>query len=103
MIRPRHKRLLVEPIDNESQSKIIAVVEFDKFNQKASGLEAKSWTRGRVLALGDDCDKVNGAKVGDIVQFTKIGGLPIQENGKDYLLLSEKDLFGVEFDETEAS
>lgn len=98
MIRPRHKRLLVEPIEEEKLSQILEVVQFDKFNTKSSGIEAKSWTRGIVLAMSDDCDKEYGAKIGDIVRFTKNGGLPVTEDGKDYLLLSEKDLIGVEID-----
>lgn len=95
-IRPRKKRLLVEPIENKLTSSLIEVVEFDTFNTKASGVEAKSWTKGRVLALSEDCDHVNGAKIGDIVVFTKNGGLPFRKHDKDYLLLSEKDLMYIE-------
>jgi len=98
MIRPRHKRLVVEPIDDEKLSSIIEVVQFDKINTKSSGIDSKSWTRGRVLVLGEDCDTENGAQVGDIVRFTKNGGLPFRKDDKDYLLLSEKDLIGVEYD-----
>jgi|SRR3990172_645309 len=96
MIRPRHKRLVVEPIEEEKLSNIIDVIQFDRFNTKSSGIEAKSWTRGKVLAVGDECDKENGARVGDVVRFTKNGGLPVEFAGKDYLLLSENDLIGVE-------
>jgi co-chaperonin GroES (HSP10) len=95
MIRPRHKRLLVEPIDEEKPSQVIEVIQFDKFNTKSSGVEAKSWTRGRVLRMASDCS-AHGAQPGDIVRFTKNGGLPVSHDGKDYLLLSEKDLIGVE-------
>ena len=95
MIRPRHKRLVVEPMDDEKMSSVIEVVQFDKFNTKSSGIEGKSWNRGRVLALAADCDKENGAQIGDIVLFTKNGGLPFREQDRDFLLLSEKDLFGV--------
>ena len=96
MIRPRHKRLIIEPMDEEKLSQVIEVVQFDKFNTKSSGIQAKSWTRGKVLALGEDCDK-EGAQIGDIVRFTKNGGLPVEHEGKDYLILSEKDLIGVEY------
>lgn len=99
MIRPRHKRLVVEPIDEEKLSYVIDIVQFQKFNIKSSGIESKSWTRGKVLALGEDCDKENGAQIGDIVRFTKNGGLPVELDGKDYLILSEKDLIGVELAE----
>lgn len=99
MILPRDKRLVVEPLDDEKLSQIIEVVQFDKFNTKSSGIEAKSWTRGRVLVVGDGCDKENGAKVGDIVKFTHNGGLPFQETGKDYLLLKEADIMWIEEEE----
>ena len=100
MIRPLHRRLLVEPINLDDISEIIEVIEFDKFNLKSSGLESKSWTRGKVLAVGEDCDKNDGPSVGDIVMFTKNGGLPVEENGKDFLILSEKDLYFIERQQT---
>jgi len=103
VIRPRHRRLVVEPMDELKPETVIEIVQFDKFNTKSSGLESKSWTRGRVIAIGSDCDPVNGANVGDIVHFTKNGGLPVKEDGKDYLILSEKDLLGIEYDETAAA
>ena len=96
MIRPRNKRLLVEPMDDEQHTGRIQIVSFDKFNIKSSGIEGKTKTRGKVLAVGPNCDKVNGAKVGDVVRFTHNGGLPFKHDDKDYLLLSEKDLIGVE-------
>ena len=99
MIKPRNQRLVVEPMDDEKLSGIIEVVQFDKFNTKSSGVEAKSWTRGKVVAIGEGCDKVNGAQIGDVVQFTKNGGLPVNDNGKDYLLLMEKDIIGIEYEE----
>jgi co-chaperonin GroES (HSP10) len=95
MIRPWHKRLVVEPFEEEKLSQVIEVVQFDKFNTKSSGIEAKSWTRGKVLAMADDCAE-HGAQIGDVVRFTKNGGLPVNLDGRDYLLLSEKDLIGVE-------
>ena len=95
MIRPRHKRVLVEPIEEEKLSQVIEVVQFDKFNTKSSGIEAKSWTRGKVLAMAEDC-AIHGANIGDVVRFTKNGGLPVSFAGRDYLLLSENDLMGVE-------
>ena len=94
------KRLVVEPMDDESPSSIIEVVEFDKFNTKSSGIDGKTKTRGRVLALGKDCDHQYGVKVGDVIRFTKNGGLPVSQDGKDYLILSEKDVIGPEYAET---
>lgn len=98
-IQPRGKRLVVEPMDDESLSEVIQVVQFDTYNTKSSGVEGKSKTRGRVLAVGSECDHRNGVRVGDVVRFTKNGGLPITHlYGKDYLILSEKDLIGPEED-----
>ena len=96
MIRPRDKRILVEPIDEEKHSGRIQVIIFDKYNVKSSGIESKTKTRGKVIALGPNCDHENGAKVGDIVRFTHHGGLPFHHENMEYLLLSEKDLIGVE-------
>lgn len=96
MIQPRNKRLVVEPMDDEKLSQIIEVVEFDKFNTKSSGVESKSWTRGRVLSLGEGCDKVNGAQIGDVVKFTHNGGLPFNDEGKTLLLLQEADIMWIE-------
>jgi co-chaperonin GroES (HSP10) len=96
MIRPRGKRLVVVPLADESLSQVIEVVQFDRFNTKASGVTAKSWTRGRVVSVSEDCDHENGAMVGDVVRFTKNGGLPVRDDDTDYLLLSEKDLIGIE-------
>lgn len=96
MIRPLNKRLVVEPV-NEEETARIAVVRFDKYNQKSSGVEGKTRTRGIVLAVGNGCDKVDGARMGDIIRFTHNGGLPVQFDGKDLLLISEKDIFGVEY------
>ena len=99
MILPRNKRLVVSPIEDEKLSQIIEVIQFDKFNTKSSGVEGKSWTRGVVVSLSDDCDHVNGAKTGDVVQFTKNGGLPVQFEGRDFLLLKEADIMWVEEEE----
>ena len=96
MILPRNKRLVVSPLEDEKLSQIIEVIQFDKFNIKSSGVEGKSWTRGQVVSLSDDCDQVNGAKVGDVVKFTKNGGLPVQFEGRDYMLLKEADIMWVE-------
>ena len=96
MIRPLKKRLVIEPIDEELQNTIVKVVLFDQFNTKSSGVEAKSYTRGKVLALGADCDQRYGAKVGDVIRFTKHGGLPYEDDGKEVIIISENDIYGVE-------
>lgn len=96
MILPRNKRLVVAPLDDEKLSEVIEVIQFDQFNTKSSGVEAKSWTRGQVVSVSDDCDHENGAKVGDVVKFTKNGGLPVQFEGRDFLLLKEADIMWVE-------
>lgn len=96
MIRPRHDRVLVAPLDDEPLSQKLEIVQFDRFNVKSSGIESKSWTRGNVLALGPDCDHKHGVQIGDVIRFTKNGGLPVTLENNDYLLLSEKDIIGVE-------
>lgn len=97
MITPLGNRLVVDPIPEEETASI-AIVRFDQFNTKSSGTEGRSRTRGTVLAVGDGCDKENGAQVGDMVRFTVNGGLPVMHEGRELLILSEKDIIGVEYE-----
>lgn len=96
MIRPLKQRLVVEPMDEEEPKTIVKVVRFDQFNTRSSGLETKSYTRGKVIALGDGCDHRYGAKVGDVIRFTKHGGLPVEDEGREVIIISEKDIYGIE-------
>lgn len=97
MITPRGKRLVVDPIPEE-ETATIAIVRFDQFNTKSSGIEGRKRTRGTVLAVGDQCDKDNGAQIGDVVRFTENGGLPVTHEGRELLILSEKDIIGIEYE-----
>lgn len=103
MIRPRKNRLVVEPLDLEQKQSPIAIIEFDKFDTRSSGLTTKDYTRGKVLAVGEECDHRDGARVGDVIRFTKKGGLPVDHEGKTLLLISEKDIYGIEIDESAAA
>ena len=98
MIAPLGKRICVEPVENKLRSPLLEIVEFDKFNVKSSGIEGRDYTKGKVFSVGPGCDPVNGARIGDIIVFTKNGGLPTKQEGKDLLILSEKDVMYIEED-----
>ncbi|WP_304090144.1 co-chaperone GroES [Phascolarctobacterium succinatutens] len=57
--------------------------------------------QGKVLAVGAGKYTDNGVllkpfvKVGDEVIFAKYSGTPVKHEGKEYLILSERDLFAV--------
>ena len=57
--------------------------------------------QGTVLAVGAGKYTDNGVllkpsvKVGDEVIFAKYSGTPVKHEGKEYLILSERDLFAV--------
>ena len=97
MITPRGKRLVIDPMIEEETSSI-HIVRFDQFNTKASGAEGRNRTRGKVIAVGNDCDKENGAQIGDVVRFTNNGGLPFTHDGRELLILTEKDIIGIEYE-----
>lgn len=64
-------------------------------------------TEGLVLAVGDGKKLDNGVtvkpgvRVGEVVVFGKYAGIKLIRDGKEYLLLRESELLGVEEDEKE--
>ena len=79
---------------------IVEVVEVEE--KTASGIflpdTAEKPQQGKVLAVGRGKYSDNGTlikpevKVGDEVIFAKYSGTPVKHQGKDYLILSERDI-----------
>ena len=91
-LRPLHDRVIVKRIDSETKT--------------ASGIvipdaAAEKPDQGEVLAVGpgkkNDQGEVSavGVKVGDRVIYSKYGGTEIKHSGKEYLILSARDVLAV--------
>ncbi len=92
-IKPLEDRILVEVIDAETKT--------------ASGLVIPDTAKeepqeGKVIAVGSGRFDEDGEKripmdikTGDTVIFSKYGGTEVSYDGKDYLLLSARDVLAV--------
>ena len=91
MLKPLADRVLVE-VDVE-ESKTAGGILFPDTAQKKS-------QKGTVIAIGSGKVLDNGERlpfevaVGDRVLFAKYSGVDIEEGGKKFLLLSERDILG---------
>ena len=92
MIKPLADRVLVEPKEAETKT--------------ASGLYIPDTAKekpqqGKVIAVGNGKYTDNGTllkpevKAGDEVVFAKYSGTPIKHDGKDYLILEERDILAI--------
>lgn len=92
-IKPLEDRILVEVIDAETTTASGLVIP-DTAKEKPQ--------EGKVLAVGPGRFNEDGDKrlpldisVGDTVVFSKYGGTDLNYDGKDYLLLSSRDVLAV--------
>ena len=91
-LRPLHDNVLVKRTEEEETSSGGIIL---------SGSAKEKPSQGQVVAVGpgktsDSGDSVSmNVSVGDTVIFGQYGGSEIKLNGEDYLILSEKDIFGV--------
>ena len=91
MLKPLADRVLVE-VDVE-ESKTAGGILLPDTSQKKS-------QKGTVIAIGSGKVLDNGERlpfevaVGDRVLFAKYSGVDIEEGGKKFLLLSERDILG---------
>lgn len=92
-IKPLEDRILVEVIDAETTTASGLVIP-DTAKEKPQ--------EGKVLAVGpgrfnEDGDKrlPLDIKVGDTVVFSKYGGTELNYDGKEFLLLSSRDVLAV--------
>lgn len=89
MLKPLGDRIVVEPMEAEKVTKG-GIVLPDSAKEKPQ--------QGKVLAVGpgrvtDDGKPVAiDVKVGDVVIYSKYGGTDLNYDGKDIIILSEKDV-----------
>lgn len=91
-LKPLGDKVVVEVIE-EPQTTASGIVLPDSAKEKSQ--------RGKVVAVGsgkllDDGTRVAlEVKVGDTVVFAKYGGTEIDLEGKDYMILSERDIHAI--------
>ena len=91
MLKPLADRVLVE-VDVEESKTAGGILLPDTAQKKSQ--------KGTVIAIGSGKVLDNGGRlplevaVGDRVLFAKYSGVDIEEGGKKFLLLSERDILG---------
>ncbi|MFC4452239.1 co-chaperone GroES [Deinococcus sonorensis] len=93
MLKPLGDRILVEIIEENEQKTAGGLYVPDTAKEKSQ--------RGRVVAVGSGKTLDNGTKVpvevksGDTVYFAKYGGTEVSLDGKNYSILSERDILAI--------
>ena len=91
-LRPLHDRVLVKRIESEAKT-AGGIILPDTVKEKPS--------EGEVLAVGTGIKADDGkvtpldVKVGDKVLFGKWSGTEVKIDGKDLLIMQEKDIMGI--------
>jgi len=91
-LKPIGDKVVVEVID-EPQTTASGIVLPDSAKEKSQ--------RGKVVAVGSGKLLENGervaleVKVGDTIVFAKYGGTEIDLDGKDLMILSERDIHAI--------
>jgi chaperonin GroES len=91
--KPLGDRVLVEPAAAETRSRGGIIIP-DTAGEKP--------TRGTVIAVGPGSRAEDGrllpldVKQGDVVLYGKWSGTEVKMDGKDYVILKESDILGVE-------
>ena len=92
-IKPLEDRILVEVLDAETKTASGLVIP-DTAKEKPQ--------EGKVIAVGPGRFDEDGEKrvpmdikIGDTVIFSKYGGTEVTYDGKDYLLLSARDVLAI--------
>ncbi|GHF93166.1 10 kDa chaperonin [Deinococcus piscis] len=93
MLKPLGDRVLVEIIEEAEQKTAGGLYVPDTAKEKSQ--------RGKVVAVGTGKMLESGQRValevnvGDTVYFAKYGGTEVSVDGKDYSLLSERDILAI--------
>lgn len=93
MIKPLGDRIVVEPETAEQTTKS-GIVLPDTAQEKPQAGKVVAVGPGRVTDEGKRIDM--DVKVNDIVIYAKYGGTEIKLGGKEYLILSERDILAVQ-------
>jgi chaperonin GroES len=90
--RPLSDKVLVKPIDAESQTKGGIFIP-DSAKQKPQEGEVIAVGPGRVL---DDGNRLAlSVKVGDKVIYSKYGGTELKLDGSEYVILDEDQIYAI--------
>jgi co-chaperonin GroES (HSP10) len=100
MIRPLDNRLMVEPLHEQTGTKLWVPGQSSTQTWRSPGLKAPAVTRGRVVAIGPGkrprksslTQRPVDAQVGDVVHFSDSSYRPFQHDGKDYGFIREDDI-----------
>ena len=93
MLKPLGDRILVEIIEETEQKTAGGLYVPDTAKEKSQ--------RGKVVAVGSGKTLDSGTKValevsvGDTVYFAKYGGTEVTLEGKNYSILSERDILAI--------
>ncbi|MDO4921935.1 MAG: co-chaperone GroES [Phascolarctobacterium sp.] len=93
MLKPLADHVVVEPVVQEEKTASGIFLPDTAVKEKPQ--------QGKVIAVGigkySDAGKLikPEVKAGDEVVFAKYSGTPIKHQGKDYLILSERDILAV--------
>ncbi len=86
-IKPLADRVLVEPIEAETKTASGIIIP-DNAKEKPQ--------KGKVMAVGKGSkENPTTVKVGDTVLYGKYSGTELKFEGKDYLIMSEKDILAI--------
>ena len=93
MLKPLGDRVLVEILEEAEQKTAGGLYVPDTAKEKSQ--------RGKVIAVGSGKMLDNGTRValdvreGDTVYFAKYGGTEVSLEGKNYSILSERDILAI--------
>lgn len=93
MLKPLGDRVLVEVLEDTEQKTAGGLYVPDTAKEKSQ--------RGKVVAVGSGKLLDNGTRValevkeGDTVYFAKYGGTEVSIEGKNYSILSERDILAI--------
>ena len=86
-VKPLADRVLVEPIEAETKTASGIIIP-DNAKEKPQ--------KGKIMAVGKGTkDNPMTVKVGDLVLYGKYSGTELKLEGKDYLIVSEKDILAI--------
>ena len=86
-IKPLADRVLVEAIEAETKTASGIIIP-DNAKEKPQ--------KGKIVAVGKGTkDSSMTVKVGDLVLYGKYSGTELKLEGKDYLIMSEKDILAI--------
>ena len=92
-LKPLGDRVVIEVLEEAEQKTAGGLYVPDTAKEKSQ--------RGKVIAVGSGKVLDNGQKVaidlseGDVVYFAKYGGTEVSIEGKNYTILSERDILAV--------